>query len=80
MIADLLDFALARVGRGIAITPASVDLHAFVSLSVDELRIAFPEATLLHQRSGSGGAYLDAGIGRSRLLEIWWPTAWLMVI
>ncbi|MFJ3368307.1 ATP-binding protein [Pseudomonas sp. NPDC086251] len=60
MIADLLDFTLARVGRGIAITPATVDLHAFVSLSVDELRIAFPDATLLHQRSGSGSAYLDA--------------------
>ncbi|MDI1330173.1 PAS domain-containing sensor histidine kinase [Pseudomonas sp.] len=60
MIADLLDFALARVGRGIAITPASVDLHAFVSLSIDELRIAFPDATLLHQYSGSGSAYFDA--------------------
>ncbi|MCS3835641.1 sigma-B regulation protein RsbU (phosphoserine phosphatase) [Pseudomonas sp. JAI111] len=60
MIADLLDFALVRVGRGIAITPAPVDLHAFVSLSVDELRIAFPNVTLLHQYSGSGGAYLDA--------------------
>lgn len=60
MIADLLDFATAKVGRGIAITPASVDLHALVSLSVDELRIAFPKATLLHQRSGSGSAYLDA--------------------
>jgi sigma-B regulation protein RsbU (phosphoserine phosphatase) len=59
MIADLLDFTLARVGRGIAITPASVDLHAFVGLSVDELRIAFPDATLLHQCIGSGSAYLD---------------------
>lgn len=60
MIADLLDFTLARVGQGIAITPAPVDLHAFVSLSVDELRIAFPAATLLHQCNGSGSAYLDA--------------------
>lgn len=59
MIADLLDFAMARVGRGIAISPASVDLHALVSLSVDELRIAFPHVTLLHQYSGAGSAYLD---------------------
>jgi sigma-B regulation protein RsbU (phosphoserine phosphatase) len=59
MIADLLDFAMARVGRGIAISPASVDLHALISLSVDELRIAFPHVTLLHQYSGEGSAYLD---------------------
>lgn len=60
MIADLLDFALAGVGHGIAISPAAVDLHALVRLSVDELRIAFPDVRLLHQCSGSGDAYLDA--------------------
>lgn len=60
MIADLLDFALARVGSGIAISLSSQDLHAFVSHSVDELRVAFPTATLLHQSFGSGSASLDA--------------------
>ena len=60
MIADLLDFTLARVGRGIAVTPAPVDLHTLVSLSIDELRIAFPAANLLHQCSGSGIAHIDA--------------------
>lgn len=60
MIADLLDFALARVGSGIAIAPSPQDLHAFVGQSVDELRVAFPKATLLHQSFGSGSAILDA--------------------
>ncbi|MHC8387363.1 PAS domain-containing sensor histidine kinase [Pseudomonas sp. MDT2-39-1] len=60
MIADLLDFALARVGRGIGISLTSLDLHSFVSHSVDELRVAFPEATLLHQSIGTGSAHLDA--------------------
>ena len=60
MIADLLDFTLARVGRGVAVTPAPVDLHTLVSLSVDELRVAFPAANLQHQCNGSGIAYIDA--------------------
>lgn len=60
MIADLLDLALARVGRGIMINPSTVDLHTFVGRSVDELRMAFPEATLLHLSIGTGSAYLDA--------------------
>ncbi|QVW25226.1 PAS domain-containing sensor histidine kinase [Pseudomonas hormoni] len=60
MIADLLDFALVRVGSGIAIAPSAQDLHAFVSRSVDELRVAFPDAILLHASFGSGPAVFDA--------------------
>ncbi|NYH11669.1 PAS domain-containing sensor histidine kinase [Pseudomonas moraviensis] len=60
MIADLLDLALARVGQGITINPSTVDLHAFVGASVDELRMAFPEARLLHRCEGTGSARLDA--------------------
>lgn len=60
MIADLLDLALARVGQGITLSPSTVDLHAFVGASVDELRMTFPEATLVHQAVGTGNAWLDA--------------------
>ena len=60
MIADLLDLALARVGQGITLSPSTVDLHAFVGASVDELRMTFPEATLVHQTVGTGNAWLDA--------------------
>jgi sigma-B regulation protein RsbU (phosphoserine phosphatase) len=59
MIADLLDFALARVGRGIGITRQSLDLHKVVSQSVSELRVAFPQATLVHHSVGGGHADFD---------------------
>lgn len=59
MIGDLLDLALARVGQGITIDLSTVDLHAFVGASVDELRMTFPGATLVHQTVGTGVAFLD---------------------
>ena len=60
MIADLLDFTQARVGQGITIKTAPVDLHALTHQAVDELRVAFPTATLEHHAIGSGEASLDA--------------------
>ncbi|MCT4501154.1 PAS domain-containing sensor histidine kinase [Pseudomonas sivasensis] len=60
MIADLLDFTQARVGQGISIKAAPLDLHDVIHRTVDELRVAFPKATLEHQAKGSGGACLDA--------------------
>jgi sigma-B regulation protein RsbU (phosphoserine phosphatase) len=59
MIADLLDLALARVGRGIAISPTEVDLHKVVTRSTEELRVAFPGAKLHTLFIGSGIANLD---------------------
>lgn len=60
MIADLLDFALARVGRGIGITRSTVDLHLVIERSVSELRIAFPQARMIHTQVGAGMAEVDA--------------------
>ncbi|MFT0476281.1 ATP-binding protein [Pseudomonas antarctica] len=60
MIADLLDFTQARVGHGITIKAAPLDLHAVIARAVDELRVAFPKATLEHQAQGHGDACLDA--------------------
>lgn len=60
MVEDLLDFTQARVGLGISIHTAPLDLHAATRLSVEELRVAFPGAVLMHQTSGSGNAVLDA--------------------
>lgn len=60
MIADLLDFTQARVGQGITIKAAPLDLHAVTHQAVDELRVAFPQATLEHLAIGSGHARLDA--------------------
>lgn len=60
MIADLLDFTQARVGHGISIKAAPLDLHAVTRQAVDELRVAFPKAILAHHTIGSGDASLDA--------------------
>ncbi|MFL1503864.1 ATP-binding protein [Pseudomonas sp. O64] len=60
MIADLLDFTQARVGHGITIKAAPLELHAVIAHAVDELRVAFPKATLEHQAQGHGDACLDA--------------------
>ncbi|WPO98244.1 PAS domain-containing sensor histidine kinase [Pseudomonas sp. HR96] len=60
MIADLLDFALARVGPGLVVSPAALDLHQLVAQSVSELRVAFPAATLEHLSCGAQPAQVDA--------------------
>jgi len=60
MIADLLDFTQARVGQGIVIKAAPLDLHNVIHRAVDELRVAFPKATLVHCTEGAGETCLDA--------------------
>ena len=60
MIADLLDLALARVGRGIAVALAPADLNQLAQRAVDELRVTFPQASLAHRRAGDGLIALDA--------------------
>ncbi|WP_159812323.1 PAS domain-containing sensor histidine kinase [Pseudomonas sp. 18058] len=59
MIADLLDFALARVGRGIAVSLSTLELHSIVAQGVGELRLAFPDAEIVHQTLGNGDVRLD---------------------
>lgn len=60
MIRDLLDFAMARVGRGMSMKRGLVDLHEIVRLSLSELSVAFPHAKLTHHVYGNGLAHLDA--------------------
>ncbi|KIF60318.1 PAS domain-containing sensor histidine kinase [Pseudomonas fluorescens] len=60
MITGLLDFALARVGRGISVTRTAIDLHSVVALSIAELRVAFPGVDLKHHPVGQGNVELDA--------------------
>lgn len=43
LVRDLLDFTQARLGRGIPIAPATVDLAALAARLVDEFRLAHPE-------------------------------------
>ena len=60
MIADLLDLAMARVGHGISVTRRPADLENVVDRSISELRVTFPQATLIHHSSASGTVDLDA--------------------
>jgi sigma-B regulation protein RsbU (phosphoserine phosphatase) len=60
LIADLLDFTQARLGGGIPVDPAAVDLHALVADVVEELKLAWPGRMIEHVRRGDGGARADA--------------------
>ena len=60
LIDELLDFTLARVGRGLSVSPRPVDLHALVSRIVDELIPAFPGRGLRLVSIGDGQCIADA--------------------
>jgi signal transduction histidine kinase len=56
LVRDLLDFTQARLGGGISVTPAPMDLHDVVKQVVDEERLGSPERKIeiLHQGSANG--------------------------
>lgn len=60
LIADLLDFTAARVGNGLAMNRAAINLHELVAEHVLELQTSFPNATLLHTKEGEGIVEVDA--------------------
>lgn len=59
LIGDLLDFTQARIGGGIRVSPREVDVHVVVAQALDELRVAFPNAQIAHERTGSGTTLAD---------------------
>jgi phosphoserine phosphatase RsbU/P len=59
LISDLLDFTQARLGAGLAVTPEPIDLHEMIAEALQDLRLAFPARTLIHQRVGSGACVAD---------------------
>jgi sigma-B regulation protein RsbU (phosphoserine phosphatase) len=60
LIGDLLDFTQARVGKGIAVAPKPVDLHALVARGLAELQLAFQGNPLIHDAAGTGLCQADA--------------------
>lgn len=60
LIGDLLDFTQARLGAGLGVKKAEVDLHQAIADSVAELQVAFPQCRLRHERSGGGFCLADA--------------------
>lgn len=60
LIADLLDFTVARVGEGITLSLEPIQLHKLVSANVTELTLAFPGRALEHGAFGEGMCMGDA--------------------
>jgi signal transduction histidine kinase len=60
LVEDLLDFTQARVGRGVAVQMAHVDLDELMTSIVDELRLSFSNVELHQPDDPLGPAYLDA--------------------
>lgn len=60
LIADLLDFTKARLGQGLEVSRAGIDLHGAVAEAVDELAHVHPNRTIVHVREGRGACSADA--------------------
>lgn len=60
LIADLLDFTQARLGRGLKVSVRAVNLHELVSDNVEELAMAFADRQIEHRQQGSGPCLADA--------------------
>ena len=59
LIADLLDFTQARLGKGLAVTIEDIDLHAIMAETVEELRSVYPGRELVHQGLGESVCRAD---------------------
>jgi len=60
LVADLLDFTLVQVGRGIIVTCAPLNFHEVVADCLEEIRLSFPKSSLVHLRSGQGEFSADS--------------------
>jgi sigma-B regulation protein RsbU (phosphoserine phosphatase) len=54
LIADLLDFSQARLGSGLNVNLKSIDLHALVAESLEDLRLSIAGRSILHEELGQG--------------------------
>ncbi|WP_342622116.1 PAS domain-containing sensor histidine kinase [Pseudomonas alkylphenolica] len=60
LVADLLDFTLVQVGRGITVTRTPLSFHEVVADCLEEIRLSFPKSDLVHLRSGLGEFSADS--------------------
>lgn len=59
LISDLLDFTQARLGKGLSVVLASIELHDIIGRAVDELALVYAHRSLQHVRSGAGACRAD---------------------
>ncbi|MET0339645.1 MAG: PAS domain-containing sensor histidine kinase [Polyangiales bacterium] len=60
LIVDLLDFTQARLGGGLRVERASIDLHPVIADCVEELKLAWPGRMIAHRARGEGAVEADA--------------------
>ncbi len=59
LVADLLDFTQARMGKGLSVARERIDLHETIALAIDELTGVYPTRTITHVRTGDGACVAD---------------------
>jgi len=59
LISDLLDFTQARLGGGLRIVPAELNLHQVVADVVEDLKLAAPGRMIEHRTRGTGAVKAD---------------------
>ncbi|MEP6502558.1 MAG: ATP-binding protein [Betaproteobacteria bacterium] len=59
LIADLLDFTQARIGRGLRLDKKPLDAHALAADVTSELATAHPRRRLRHASAGDGACLVD---------------------
>ena len=59
LIGDLLDFTQAKLGRGLEVAPAEVDLHQGLADSIADLQVAFADREIRFVQGGSGTCAAD---------------------
>ena len=52
LIADLLDFTSARLGRGLQLALERVDIDTLIADGLGDLRLAYPNRRIVHESSG----------------------------
>jgi len=60
LIADLLDFTQARLGRGLSVALEPCDLRQLIGQAVDELTGVYPDRQLVHEHRGEQDCLADA--------------------
>lgn len=59
LIADMLDFTAARIGKGIAVTLKQINLHEVVAQALADLAVRFPEREFRHAKIGDSTTMAD---------------------
>ena len=60
LVHGLLDFTRARLGKGLPVDLAPIDLHRVIADHLETLRRTYPDNVLVHEKSGAGQCEADA--------------------